>query len=346
MIFKRSLLNIVNVPWDVFSLADVYFSICLLGFIPSFLYNIASAVLMGLGDSRTPVKILGYSTLLNIVLDPVFIFGLGPIPPMGIKGAAIATVISQAFSAFLCVSCIIKEKVLGLGGDSKVLTFREIKLLFRVGLPVGVQNFLISLGYVFLNALVNLFGSSVTTGFGAGVRVGSFAILPAMSVGIAVASLVGQNIGAGKEKRVREVVIWGSILGGGISFCVTVVALTFSSELISLFTTDQKVIEEGVTFLKYDALGYVLFAIIFVLGGVFRGVGDTLAVMVMTIISMWGVRIPLAAYLSLKTSIGVEGVWMAMPLGALTGLILQFLYYKLGLWRKRVIAVRSYGKES
>lgn len=341
VVFRKPLLYLVNVPSDIFSFAELYFNIYLLGIVPSFLYNESSAVLIGFGNSKTPVKILGYSTLLNMLLDPIFIFGLGFIPPMGIGGAAIATVISQIFSAVLSINCILKEGILIFDFDRGFMDFNKAKLIFKVGLPVGIQNLAISLGHVFLNALVNLFGSNVIAGFAAGIRISSFAILPAMSIGAAVTSLVGQNLGAGKENRVKEVVKWGCILGGGISFCIAVIALAFSRGLVSLFTNDLRVIGEGISFLRYDALGYVPFAIIFVLGGVFRGAGDTLAAMIMTFISMWGVRVPLAAYLSLRTSMGVKGVWIAMPLGALTGLILQLYYYKLGLWKRCVVAVRN-----
>jgi Na+-driven multidrug efflux pump len=162
-----------------------------------------------------------------------------------------------------------------------------------------------------------------------------------MSVGLAVSALVGQNLGAGKDERVRETVKWSCLLGGGITFVVASIVLTIPGLLVRLFNSDPEVIAAGVAYLRRNAFGYVPFGLMHVFGGVLRGAGDTVPTMVVTLFGLWGVRVPLAHVLSRNPAFGVNGIWIAMAVSPLVSLFLQLVYYRSGLWKKRAIVRRS-----
>lgn len=339
---RMQLLSLINVPADILPLASLYLGIFLTGLVPTFLYNVASAILRGLGDSKTPLMFLAYATILNIILDPVLIFGIGPIPPLGVAGVALATVIAQAVSAVMAMLYLVRY--------SGLVRFRAgwwrpdwqlLGLTLRIGLPAGLQQILVSLSSIFIISLVNRFGSTVVAGFGVGVRLDQFATMPAMSVGLAVSALVGQNLGAGKDERVRETVKWSALLGGGITLLVAVVFLSVPGMLMRLFTTDPSVVAAGIGYLRRNAFGYVPFGLMFVLGGVLRGAGDTVPTMIITLLGLWGVRVPVATILSSNPAIGVNGIWWAMAMSPMVSMTLQYVYYRTGWWKKRAIVRRN-----
>ncbi|MCK9222188.1 MAG: MATE family efflux transporter [Limnochordia bacterium] len=342
VVFRRPLLQMINTPEDIIDLADAYLGVFMTGLVAMFLYNVASSVLRGLGDSRTPLRFLAYTTVLNIVLDPVFIFGLGPIPPMGVKGAALATVLSQVVSAVLALRYLYVSSGLV---HYKPGTFRPdwelTGLTFRIGLPAGIQQALVSLGALVVSALVNSFGATVVAGFGAAARIDHFAFMPAMSIGIAVSALVGQNMGAGKTERVYETVRWSSLLGIAITLIFSLISYFKPEFFLVWFTKEPDVIREGALYLKYMSFSYIPMSLMLTLGGVLRGAGDTTSTMVITLISLWVVRVPLAKYLSTLPQLGVAGVWLGIVLSSLSGFLLHYAFYKAGRWQEKAVASRE-----
>ncbi len=153
--------------------------------------------------------------------------------------------------------------------------------------------------------------------------------------------MVGQNLGAGKPERVAETVRWSTLLSAGITAIVSIVAILRPDILMVLFTKDQGVLAEGSRYLRYVSLSYIPMALMFTFGGVIRGAGDTVATMLLTLISLWVFRVPAATYLSSIPRLGVTGVWIAIALGSVMGFILNFAYYKTGRWRDRVVVQRT-----
>lgn len=332
---QRPLLELVNTPAEVIDMASSYLRIFLLGLPFMFLYHVIGAILRGLGDSRTPLRFLIYATVINIVLDPILIAGFGPIPAMGVGGAALATIIAQAIAAYISVMYLLRSGML------QVKTWRLdlplSKETFRIGIPAGLQQTVVSFSIMAVSAIVNLYGADVVAGFGAATRLEQFALLPGLSVGLAVSALVGQNLGAGLHNRVSQVVRWSSILGGAIAGTVSVIAFFFPKPLLALFTTDQQVLAYGADYLKIVAWAYIPYALIFTLGGVMRGAGDTTATMLITLGTLWFVRVPLAWFLSGPAGAGIQGVWWAMLVSPIAGALLNYLYYRTGRWKKRVV---------
>ncbi len=342
IVLRRPLLALINTPPEIIDAATAYLGIFMSGLVPMFLYNAAGAVLRGLGDSRTPLKFLAYATGLNIVLDPVLIFGLGPFPAMGVRGAALATVIAVTVSAVSSLRYLyVTSGIVSYRPGTFRLDWDLTRLTFRIGLPAGFQQVLISLSALVVSSFVNRFGATVVAGFGAAARLDQFAFMPSMSVGLAVSALVGQNLAAGRIDRVHETVKWAVLLSGGITLMVSLLAFFRPDLFILLFTRDQAVLLEGGRCLRHLAFAYVPLALMFAMAGVLRGAGDTIPPMFITLVSLWVVRVPLASYLSSLPAFGVAGVWTAIAVSPYVGLTLYFLYYQSGRWQAKVVARRE-----
>ena len=277
------LLRLLRAPDDIIRAAASYLGVYTLGFAPSFIYNVASSILRGLGDSRSPLRFLTYATVMNIVLDPIMIFGLGPIPRMEVAGAAWATVISQVFAASLALAYMIGRLKIGTRlRDLARLDWNLTSLTVKIGLPAGAQQTLVSLGMMVIMSTVNQFGSVVVAGSGVGSRLEQFGHLPAFSVGLAVTALVGQNLGAGRDDRVSEVVKWGLLLTCSITALTPVVQAFPTADCP--FTKILRCLRPA-RLSALISLGFVP-AAMFALTGVLRGAGDTLPT-VITLGSLW-----------------------------------------------------------
>jgi len=336
VVFRVPLLGLVNTPPEILPQAQAYFGVFMGGLVTMFLYNVYAAIMRGLGDSRTPVVYLFYATTLNIVLDPIFIFGFGPIPAMGVAGAAAATVLSQALSAYLGFRhMLVRLRLFRL--DRRLLVSEPVltRQMLRIGLPAGLQQTMVALGMVVMSSIINTFGPMVVAAFGAAGRLDQFAFLPAMTLSQSVSALVGQNIGAGKDERVRETVRWTSLMVTGISLAVTALVWLLPFPLLRLFTVAPEVLAEGARYLRIVGLSYVFLGLMFTLAGVMRGAGDTLPTMLITLVALWFVRVPLAVYLS--KPMGSTGIQVAMAVSPVVGFALSLGYYLTGRWRHKAV---------
>lgn len=336
VIFSRPILTLINTPPELMDQAVAYLNVILGGLVFAFGYNVFSAILRGLGDSRTPLLFLIYATVTNIILDPLMIFGIGPFPKMGVVGAAWATIIAQALSTALAIRHLNRQNHL-IQVNWREFRFdrKLIGLTIKIGLPAGVQQTLVSLGMTVVMSIINRFGADVVAAFGAGSRLDQFANMPAMSIGLAVSALVGQNLGAGKDERVKEVVKWGAITAASMASVVALTAFFAPKLLISLFLKEPAVLAAGAQYLRIIAFSYIPFAIMFTTTGVMRGAGDSVPTMVFSLVSLWIVRVPLASYLSGR--IGINGVWIAMVVSSVIGLAMSYGYYLTGRWKRAAV---------
>jgi len=345
VVFRYPLLKMIRTPEDILHHAANYFGIFMAGLLGMFLYNTLSAILRGLGDSHTPLKYMAVAAGLNVALDPLMIFGVGPLPRMEIAGAALATVISQAVSAVLMWRWLTHRTDLLPRGRSEWVWDRTLAgALVRIGFPAGLQQLAVSGAMLVVTFLINQFGTDVTAAFGAASRLDQFAFMPAMSIGLAVSALVGQNLGARKLDRVRSTVYWSVLLGIGITSLVSLVAILWPTLLLVLFTDEPAVLAEGSRYLRIMGWAYIPFALMFILSGVMRGAGDTVPAMVVTLLSLWGFRVPLAAYLS--RSFGSTGIWLGIAISAFIGMLLQWGYYMTGRWQRRRLPSVPAGQEA
>ena len=333
--YAEDIFRLLKLPEEVLDEATDYLQIYLGGLFVMFGFFGTNAILRGMGDSKTPMYFTLFSTILNIVLDLLFVL----IFEFGIKGVAYATVISQGVS-FLMSSIYLNR------GDSLIhLSFSNLKLDFdifwkslKIGLPTGLQQSFVAIGMIAIMRIVNDFGTDTIAAFTAASRLDSFASMPAMAFATALSTFVGQNIGADKIDRVRKGFLMTLGTTGLISVFVSVVMFFFGRELISMFTSDQNVIEIGYRYLVIVSSFYILFSSMFSVHGLLRGAGDTLVPMFITLIALWLLRIPLSYYLSRPAmGLGADGIWWGIPIAWSFGFIVSFIYYKTGRWKKKKI---------
>ena len=324
--------RLIRLPGEIIPEATTYLRIYLSGLIAFFGFNATSAILRGLGDSKTPLYFLMISTFFNIGFDLLFII----VFHWGIAGAAIATVISQA-GAFLTA-------ILYLNRNHKLIDFNIRHYLFdrkifwqslRIGLPTGFQQTFVSLGMMAIMTIVNTFGTNVIAGYSAAIRIDSLAILPAINFSAALSTFVGQNIGAGRPDRVRRGLIATLLMSSGVSLTVMAIVILFKYQLMAMFTNDIEVIKIGGEYLVIVSSFYLLLTVMFKINGVLRGAGDTLIPMFITLTSLWVVRIPFAWIFS--KNLGETGIWWSVPAGWGVGLLLSILYYLTGRWKKKAV---------
>ncbi len=332
--FSRAIFRMIDLDPAIVPDAMLFLNIFLSGLIFLFGYNGTSAILRGLGDSKTPLYFLVGSVGLNIILDLIFV----PVFHWGVAGVAIATVISEA--------CAFIAQIIYLNKYHKVVKFSFADLKFdpeifrksiRIGLPTGFQQTFVAAGMVALYWIVDQHGVDANAAYSAAGRIDSFAAMPAMSFAVALSTFVGQNMGANRPDRVKAGLHATLAMTVAFSLVISVITVVFGRLLMRMFTNDAVVIALGGDYLKIIGSFYILFSSMFVINGLLRGAGDTLVPMFISLFSLWIIRIPVAWYLSQKTSLGVNGIWWSIPVGWLTGLVFSYIYYRMGRWKKKAV---------
>lgn len=332
ILIAEPLLRLLGLPEELMPQAVQYLKIYLSGMVIFFGYNGTSAVLRGLGDSKTPLYFLIIATIVNIVLVLLFV----GVFKWGVAGAACATLIANAVAFGLAIYWLNKTHKLirislnGLHFDRE--TFRQS---IKIGLPTGIQQTLVAIGALALMGIVNKFGTDVIAGFSVAGRLDSLAVIPAMSFSQALSTFVGQNIGANKPERIRTGLIATIKMSGIVTIVTTLVIVSGGHILMSMFTNDTEVIRLGDQYLTIVSSFYIMFTLMSIYTGLMRGAGDTLIPMFISLLSLWIIRIPIAWYLSGKT--GVTGIWWSIPSGWFIGLAFSYLYYKSGRWKKKSV---------
>lgn len=329
-----ALLTLLKVPADVFPEASEYLRITFAGLLAMFGYNAISAVLRGLGDSKTPLYLLMAASLLNVVLDLLFVVAFG----WGVPGVAWATVISQAAS-FLGGLYWVNKKNRLVSLDVRHLVFdRQIfRQSLRIGLPSGIQQTMVSLGMMALTRIVNGHGTATIAAFSAASRLDSFAMMPAMNLSQAISTFTGQNMGAGKTDRVKRGHLSAVIMGAAISVAIGAIVIIFGKPLMGMFTRDAEVMAIGARYLAIVGATYLLFSTMFINNGVMRGAGDAFIPMINTILALWVVRIPCAILFSVYLGMGADGIWWSIPAGWLMGATFSTWYYLGGRWKRKAV---------
>jgi putative MATE family efflux protein len=330
--FSGQIFRLIRLPEEVIPQATLYMRVYLTGTVFFFGFNGTSAVLRGLGDSKTPLYFLVISTLTNIVFDLLFVV----VFKWGIAGAAWATVLSQA-GAFISLILYLNRR-----HEMVKLTWRRLewdKAIFmqsiRIGVPTGFQQTFVSLGMLALLRIVNDYGTDTVAAYTVAGRIDGLASLPAMNFGAALSTYTGQNIGANKTKRVKEGLVATLNMSTITAVVTSVLVMVFRYQLMALFTNDPNVIAIGGRYLLIVGGFYIMFSSMFVIGGVMRGAGDTLIPMFITLFSLWIIRIPIAWVLSRR--IGVDGIWWAIPIAWFFGMGFSYVYYRMGKWKLKSV---------
>jgi Na+-driven multidrug efflux pump len=298
-------------------------------------FNVYMAYMRALGDSRSPLIILSIALFLNIIFDLLFII----VFKWGMVGAGLATIVSQGFAAVACI-WFANRKIPELRLDKLLFDKAIFKLILTYGIPASVQLSITSLASLTIMRLVNSLGAVSVAGFSAGLRVENFALMPLHNINMAISTFVGQNIGAGNEARAKQGLKSGMKLMIGIGVITSVILLALGPVLMGWFVSPgdinaAAIIREGSLYLSIISMFYILFGVFFAFNGFFRGVGDPVIVMILTIVSLT-IRAVLAHVFVYALGMGLEAVAWSIPIGwAICGAYAILYYYK-GWWRGKV----------
>ncbi len=330
LLFSRQIMVLLNTPQNILADATTYLNIYFIGLPFLFMYNVLSSMFNALGKSRIPLYLLIFSSLLNIGLD---IWMVGPLQ-MGVAGAAWATLIAQGISAVLSFSIFLRELKTYPGKlEGRFFDLRELQNMGRVALPSILQQSTVSIGLMLVQSVVNSFGSQMLAGYSAAMRIESICVVPMSAMGNAISSYTAQNIGAGKEDRVKSGyrVSYGIIFAIAAAICLVVQLL--ARPLISLFleAPSAAAFDTGIACVRFMGWFYVLIGLKMISDGVLRGAGDMTMFTVANLVNL-GLRVILAV--TLAPRFGIQFVWMADPAGWLVNYLISFFEYRTGKWKK------------
>jgi putative MATE family efflux protein len=331
------ILRAMDTPSDVLALAIGYMRIFLLTLPLGFVLFLMRSMLQGIGDSATPLYFQSASVLLTTILDPLLMFGWLGLPRLGLNGTAWATVVAQGGAVVALLIWLRRRRSpVAPPMNSLRVDWATAWITVRIGVPSAVQQSLVSVGMVFVTGVVNRFGENATAAFGAASRVDQLAFMPAMTFSMVVSTIAAQCIGAGRFHRVRETFWWGIALAGGLTLAASSVAISVPQTLLRIFTSDATVIQLGISYLRIVGVCYIFFAIMFVSNGVINGAGHTFITAVISLFSLWVVRVPLAYYLAHRLG-SVRGVWYAIAASFAVSMLSSLSYYASGRWRRAVV---------
>lgn len=322
---------------DLAKYGNIYLKITFLDMPFMFLFFNINSIMTSQGDTVTPTILSGISAIINIILDPIFIFTLN----MGIGGAAWATLIARAFLT------VTGFYVLYKGNNRVKPNFRNFKFnnkilkeIITVGLPASLGQSGAALGFIVLNGFIVSYGTATLAAFGMVNRVTSLVMQPAMGIGAALTAVVGQNMGANQLERVVEAFKKATKLTLTIGITGGIFIFFFDKGMINFFMQskdDPEVIYQGITYMKYVAFSMPLMGMFSVLQGLFQGSGHTKYSMAMEIGRLWLVRLPMILIFKHFTNFGSSGIWFAMSFSNLLVCIYGYWIFKRDGWKRRVI---------
>lgn len=337
---SKPVLKLLNTPENIIDSSDLFLKTICAGFIAVSAYNCIAAILRSLGDSTTPLVFLTVSILVNIVLDFLFVLEFH----WGVFGTAIATLIAQAVAALGClIYAIYKNPYFRIPKQYLTPDKDIIQRCVRLGIPVALQSSMISISCIILQSVVNSFGSVVVAAFTATSRIEQLVQQPYNSLGSALSTYAGQNVGAGNIERVRTGYRKSFLIMGIFTLCMLPLAQLFGEPIMRLFVNDTEVIALGTQALKITSWFYLPLGVIYITRGLLNGAGDTIYSFINGVIEVTG-RVCFSAPLTKISFIGVWGVWLATALTWLITGVASFIRYQQGYWKEKSVVRQEYRK--
>jgi putative MATE family efflux protein len=342
-------LRLLGAKGDVIPLGVSYFRISLLGSFTMFLSYTLSSALRGAGDAMTPMIIFGFSTVLNIILDPFLIFGIWIFPRLEVAGSALATVIARGIGlvvflwGFLSGNFVLRLKL----SDAKI-DLDIMKRIIKIGAFGSIQAILRNLSGLILMRIVAFYDKKMhlaeisttaempaVTAYTIGMRLRMIVMMPGFGVANAVAPLVGQNLGAGKPKRAEKSAWVGVAFGAGIMVFLGIIYIIFGNPILRAFTQNPEVIRIGVVYVRIQAITYGFIGLSIILGRGFSGAGDTLPPMVFTGISLLGFCIPMVIVMG--NWLGIIGIWIGIAASNVIQATMMAFWFLRGKWKEKEV---------
>ncbi len=331
------LMRLVGAGPEILDESIAYFQVSSFGFIFLFMFFVFQSLMRGIGNVWLPMFLVLGTVFLNLILDPLFIFGYGPIPAYGVAGAAWSSVATQGISAVVGLILLFRGKIgIRIRISDMKWDYPWIRRLFKIGFPASLDQSTRAAGLTVMVMLVTSFGSEVVAAYGVGARILSFIIIPALGLSIATTTMVGQNVGAMEIQRAETT---GSLSSKIAFFGLTTVGMIlfiFAHNILAFFVpNDPEVIRDGALFIRIMAPSFGLLGVQQSMTGVFNGAGFTMASLLISVLNLWILRFPLAYILSNNTSLGPEGIYWAFPISNLLAALTAFWYYRTGEWKVR-----------
>lgn len=329
-------LTLLGVAPEVYEGALAYMHVSFVGVIFVFLYNMFQALMRGVGQTKVPLMIVTGTVLLNFLLDPLYIFGWGPVPAQGVRGAAMATVTTQALAAVTGILIFLRgQHGIHLRLRDFRPDFRYIKRAFLLGFPGSVELSTRGLGAIIMSFLVTSFGTTTIAAYGVGINVVQFITVPAMGLSMSVATLVGQNIGAGNLQRAARASVLGTVAGFTGLSTLGIAAWILAPRIVGFFVPhDPEVIAQGARFIRIMCLAWGGIGVQLCIVSTFRASGNMLNAMVIALVSQWMFQFPLAYVLSRHTMLHAEGLWWAFPITNVLVATVSVCWFLQGGWKK------------
>lgn len=331
------ILQLLKTPDNILEMSALYLKIYFTGLPFLFMYNVLAAMFNAMGDSRTPLYLLIFSSVTNVALDLLFVTRFD----MGVAGVAIATVMAQGVSAvisFCLLLCRLKgfaEPEGSVFAKSSVFDRRMLARMIQVAIPTMLQQSIVSIGLLLVQSVVNGFGSSVLAGYTAGTRIESICIVPMIAMGNAVSTFTAQNMGAGNAQRVKRGyhAAYKIVAAFAVLICITL--LLWKKQIIGIFMEGEEnmlAFETGVSYLSFIAFFFFMIGAKAITDGVLRGSGD---VLVFTIANLVNLTIRVTFANLMAPLLGVAAVWYAVPIGWTANWLISFARYLSGKWKEK-----------
>lgn len=332
-----ALLRLMGVGADVYSGALGFMRVSFAGLVFSFTYFVFQSIMRSIGRPNLPVYIALGTVFLNFVLDPLFIFGWGPVPGYGVMGAALTTFVCQGLSAVIGMVVLWRGRHgIRLRRADFIPDLATMKRAFLLGLPASVEMSARALALMVMSFLIASFGTLALAGYGVAANVLQVILIPAFGLSMAISTLVGQNIGARNIERAAAVGRLGALIGFVSLETFGLVVFLFPRTIISFFVPDDAaVIAAGAEFLRIGSLAWGFLGLQFALTGVLRASGNMVMTMVLTLVSQWVLQFPLAYILSKHTGLGVHGIWWAFPTANVAIALITLCVFAQGDWKKK-----------
>ena len=338
LLLARPLLLLLGADAEVLPLGMAFLQVSFLGLFTLILVFVINALFRGAGEARLAMMVLFLATAVTVVLEPILIFGLGPIPALNVAGSAWASVLGFGTGLVLQLSILLRGTAnIGIRLDRLRPDFPLMMRIVRIAVPSTVQMTLRSGSRLLIVGMVAYFGTNAIAGYGIANRLLLIALIPTFGLGNAAGTLVGQNLGAQKPKRAERGAWWVSAYSASYMAIAAALLFLFAEPLVSFFNSAPDVVAYGTECLRVVAPSLVASSIGVVLARGFDGAGNTVPAMVVNLLSLWALEIPLAYGLSQLIGMGVPGVWWGRALANLANGILFGFWFKRGRWKDREV---------
>lgn len=335
-IFLDNFLQLMNTPAECLQYTRDYSFICVLGLIFIYGYNLVSAILRGMGDSKHPFIFIAVATVVNLILDLVFVAGLG----MGPAGAALATVIGQAVSFLWAIFYLYWHKE-AFGFDFKLQSFRPdpevLPKLVKLGLPMILQSAAINFSMLFVNSYINAYGVVASAVTGIGNKLGSITAVVTNALSTAGSSMVGQNIGAEKYHRVPKIIGVSAIFDVAFALLLSFLTVFFPRTIFGFFNSDPEVLDMAMTYIPVAVLLYMGFAARSPFFALINGSGNARLNLIVGLLDGVICRVGLAMLMGLAMNMGIMGFWLGNAFAGYMPFLIGGVYFLTGRWKKRLI---------